>query len=351
MSADFLQYTLLYNPVHAYVYALGTGLTVWVGLWVFRNIILRRLRIWAKRTESELDDLLIEIFRSFNLPFYLLLSVGAGAQFIQWPPLVGVAGYWAALIVLFYIGVRALTKVLDYLFKKVIRKRLQEETTFDPSVIQLLRQGLKGVIWAVAGLLVLQNLGVNISALIAGLGIGGLAIAFALQNVLSDVFASFSIYFDKPFQTGDFIIVGEDMGTVKRIGIKSTRIESLWGEEIVLPNKALTESRIRNYKRMESRRIVFSFGVTYQTPSEKARIIPQMIKEIMDGLELASLDRAHFKKFGDSSLDFEVMYTLKTSDYNKYMDVQQDINLQLKERFEKEGIEFAYPTRTVFLQK
>jgi small-conductance mechanosensitive channel len=156
---------------------------------------------------------------------------------------------------------------------------------------------------------------------------------------------------DRPFQTGDFIIVGDVMGTVKHIGIKSTRIESLWGEEIVVSNKDLTEARVKNYKRMENRRIVFEFGVTYQTPSAKLRKIPEIVKKIIEGIELADLDRVHWKNFGDSALNFEIMYQVHTADYNEYMDVQQEINLQLKERLEKEGIEFAYPTQTIYVHK
>ena len=185
----------------------------------------------------------------------------------------------------------------------------------------------------------------------AGLGIGGIAIAFALQNILSDIFASFSIYFDKPFKVDDFIIIGDDKGVVKKIGIKSTRIQTLQGEELVISNKELTESRVHNYKKMERRRIVFVFGVTYETPTEKVKKIPSIIKDIIEKTELADIDRVHFKEFADFSLNFEVVYYLKTSDYAEYMDTQQEINLAMKEHFEKEQIEFAYPTQTVFVHK
>ena len=228
------------------------------------------------------------------------------------------------------------------------KKRGQE---FDESVVDLLVKILKGIVWAVAIIVVFQNLGYDISALVLSLGIGGIAIAFALQNILADLFASFAIYFDKPFQVGDFIVVGKDMGTVKRIGIRSTRLQTLQGEELVVSNKELTESRVHNYKRMEKRRTVFSFGLTYETPTEKLRKVPAIIKNIMDNIELVDLDRAHFKEFADFSLNFEVVYYLNSSDYNVYMNIQQEINLRLKEEFEKEGIEMAYPTQTIFLQK
>ena len=199
--------------------------------------------------------------------------------------------------------------------------------------------------------MVLSNLGYNVTTLVAGLGIGGLAIAFALQKVLEDIFSSVSIYFDKPFEIGDFIIVGEQMGVVKKIGIKSTRIQALQGEEIVISNRELTSVRIQNFKRMEKRRVAFSFGVLYSTSNAKLKKAIEMVKKIVEKAEHADLDRVHFKAFGSSSLDFEVVYYLKSRDYNVYMDTQQEINFAIKEAFEKEKIEFAYPTQTIHLAK
>ncbi|MDP2735955.1 MAG: mechanosensitive ion channel family protein [bacterium] len=351
MPSEFLEYTFLNNTAEAYLVAAGVALSVWLLLWLFRVLVVRQVRKFSERTETDIDDLAVEILRSFNAPFYALLALGAGAQFISWPPFVSTLGYWTAGAVLAYTAVRAVARVADYLFSRVVRQRLKEDAHFDPSVIRLLGKGLNFAIWAVALLLVAQNLGFDITALVAGLGIGGLAIAFALQNILSDIFASFSLYFDKPFETGDFIIVGSDMGTVKHIGIKSTRIQTLQGQELIIPNKDLTGSRVNNYRKLEKRRVAFPFGVTYETKAEKVRAIPGIVQEIFKGIELADLDRAHFKEFGPSSLNFEVVYYANTKEYNVFMDMQQEINLQLKERLEKEGIEFAYPTQTVYVRK
>jgi small-conductance mechanosensitive channel len=197
----------------------------------------------------------------------------------------------------------------------------------------------------------MDNLGFEISAVIAGLGIGGIAVALAAQAVLGDLFSYFSILFDKPFELGDFVIVDGHMGTIEHIGIKTTRIRSLGGEQLIFSNTDLTGSRLRNYKRMEQRRIVFKLGVTYQTPIEKLKGIPSVIKNIITNIEETRFDRAHFSGFGDFSLDFEVVYHVLTGDYNRYMDTQQDINLQIAEEFERQGIEFAYPTQTLFLEK
>jgi small-conductance mechanosensitive channel len=202
-------------------------------------------------------------------------------------------------------------------------------------------------LWAVGLLLILSNLGVNVLSLVAGLGIGGIAVALAAQNILGDIFSSYSIFFDKPFEPGDFIIVGDHMGTVKKIGMKTTRIQALDGEEVIIPNRELTETRVRNFKRMQERRVVFRFGVTYDTPHATLKMIPDMIRAVITAQKDLRFDRAHFFRFGDSSLDFEVVYYFPSSDYNAYMDHHQSVHLALVERFEKEGISFALPTRTV----
>jgi small-conductance mechanosensitive channel len=198
---------------------------------------------------------------------------------------------------------------------------------------------------------ILDNLGYDISALIAGVGVGGIAIAFALQNVLEDIFASISIYFDKPFKVGDFIKVGEDLGTVKKIGIKSSRIKTLEGEELVIPNTNLAQMRVRNYKKLSTRRIQFQIGVTYETPSVQLKKIPSIIEKITKSIDVIELDRVHFKSFGDFSLIFEIVYFVNESSYNIYMDVQQKMNLEIMEAFQKEKIDFAYPTQNIILSK
>ncbi len=199
-------------------------------------------------------------------------------------------------------------------------------------------------------LLILDNIpGVEITALVASLGIGGIAVALALQNILGDLFASLSIVLDKPFVVGDFIIVDSFLGTVDNIGLKTTRIRSLSGEQLVFSNNDLLKSRIRNYKRMQERRVVFSLGVVYQTTAAQLEKIPSMIKEIITGLERTRFDRAHFSGYGDFSLQLEIVYYVLDPDYNLYMDIQQAINLMIFRRFEQEGISFAYPTRTLYL--
>jgi len=348
MAIDFnqiLNYYFLDNSIKGYLIAFGFFVLAIIVLKIFKQIIIVKIKKLADHTKTEFDDLLIKTVDSIGWPFYLFLSLYFTFKFIIIPGILERIVFYLLLIIGIYYVVRGIQRIIDYGFHKIIKKKQ------DTAVVNLLSKITKIVLWVIAIIIILQNLGYNISTLAAGLGIGGLAIAFAIQNILGDIFASFSIYFDKPFQIGDFIIVGNDMGTVKKIGIKSTRIQTLQGEELVISNKELTEIRIHNYKKMEKRRIVFTFGVVYETPTEKVRKIPDIVKNIINSVNLAETDRIHFNKFGDSSLNFEVVYYLNSSDYNEYMDVQQQINLAIKQKFEKEKIEFAYPTQTVFINK
>ncbi|MBU2221022.1 MAG: mechanosensitive ion channel family protein, partial [Candidatus Omnitrophica bacterium] len=210
---------------------------------------------------------------------------------------------------------------------------------------------VKVVIWGLAIVFFLDNLGFKITAVIAGLGIGGVAVALAAQAVLGDLFSYFAILFDRPFEIGDFIIIGDHLGTVENIGIKTTRIRSLSGEQLIFSNTDLTNSRVRNYKRMEKRRVVFKLGVTYQTTSKQVKAIPKIIENIIKNVGDTIFDRAHFLSYGDFALIFEIVYYVLGSDYNKYMDIQQEINFAIKEKFEAEHIDFAYPTQTLYVTK
>ena len=210
---------------------------------------------------------------------------------------------------------------------------------------------IKVAVWGLGVTFLLDNLGFKISAVVAGLGIGGIAVALAAQTVLGDLFSYFTIFFDRPFEVGDFIVIDDFLGTVEYIGIKTTRLRSLSGEQLIFSNTDLTSSRLRNYKRMENRRVVFQLGVTYQTKTEQLREIPEIIAHIIKKSDNTVFDRAHFSSYGDFSLNFETVYYVKSRDYNIYMDTQQTINLLIYRQFAEEGIEFAYPTQTLFFDK
>jgi len=355
LNLDYKQILDIYfwnNTIQEYLIALGVFVLAIIILKIFKQVLLAKVKKIVNHTITDFDDLIINTVDSIGWPFYLFFSLYFGLKFINVPDILTGAVYYILLLIGAYYVITGLQNIIDYGLRKVLEKRKKEDSSkFDPTTINLFKKASRVVLWGIAILIFLQNLGYDITALMAGLGIGGLAIAFAIQNILNDIFSSFTIYFDKPFEVGDFIIVGNDMGTVKKIGIKSTRIQTLQGQELVVSNRELTETRINNYKKMEKRRIVFNFGVPYETPTDKLKKIPKIVKDIINGREGTELDRVHFNKFGDFSLNFEVVYYLDSAEYNEYMDKQQEINMAIKEEFGKEGIGFAYPTQTILLNK
>lgn len=315
---------------------------------VLQWLMLRYLGRLAKKTKTELDDTAVALVKSFKPPFYVFLSFYIAIHYLNLSQFVWKIIDFVLVVWLVYQAIYALQILIDYGLKLTGKKHKDQSTQ---AAFRLLGRILKWSLWFVGILFVLSNLGVNISSVLAGLGIGGIAVALALQNILGDLFSSFAIFFDKPFEIGDFIIVGDKMGTVERIGIKTTRLRSLGGEELVMPNTALTASQIQNYKRMQERRIVFHIGVTYDTPQEKMKKGVEIIKDAIAKTPQTRLDRVNFATFDDSALTYEAVYYVLTGDYNIYMNVQEAINLNIKEKFEKEGIDFAFPTRTVFVKK
>ena len=336
------------NPVWLWIVALGVVLFVAAVLNLLRRFVTRRLADFAKKTKTEVDDIVADLLGRTRLWFLAVISLYAGSLALSFPAIVSrVVSTAAVLTLLAQAGIWG-TALVSSLIGRAVKRKLDEDAATATSMAAL-GVIIKLALWAIIVLLALDNMGVNITALVAGLGIGGVAVALAMQNILGDLFASLSIVIDKPFVIGDFIVVDDLLGTVERIGLKTTRVRSLLGEQLVFSNSDLLNSRIRNYRRMFERRIVFSIGVTYQTPYEKVAAIPSMIREIIEVQESTRFDRAHFKEYGDSALKFEVVYYVLVPDYNKYMDLQQTINLGIYERFEKEGIEFAYPTQTIYL--
>ena len=205
------------------------------------------------------------------------------------------------------------------------------------------------IFWIIGLIFLFDNFGFNVTAVLTGLGVGGIAIALAAQTILGDLFNYFVIFFDKPFEVGDFIIVDDKLGVVEFIGLKTTRLKSLGGEQIIFSNSNLTSSRVHNYKRMNERRILFNFNVEYSTTLKKLEAIPEIIRAIVERQKLTRFDRAHFKAYGDSGLNFEIVYYTLDPDYNKYMDIQQAINLNIFKEFQARDIRFAFPTYSVHL--
>ncbi len=345
-----VEYLTEYNTLNDYMYAFLAFLAVIVFLKFFRQYFIYKLKKFAKKTKTSLDDMAVEFIEQLGLPFNTALSFYIVSRFLTLPDFIDQAiFYLLVLVVSFYFG-KGVFRAIDFFIKEQTKAKKKEGDAGSAQLIRLFGTFAKIFLVIIAVLLVFSNLGFNISSLLAGVGIGGIAIAFALQNILGDLFSSFSIFFDKPFVEGDFIIVDGDMGTVKKIGLKSTRIQSLQGHELVISNRELTSVRVNNYTPLEERRVVFSLGVVYGTPVKKLEKIPKIIKQIIDKVEKARFDRAHFSKYGDFSLNFEIVYYAETADYAEYMDINEKIHLGIARAFEKEKIEFAYPTQKIFVE-
>jgi len=316
---------------------------------IIEHVILRRLKKWAEKTATTFDDFIIGVIKRIGVPLAYFGVFYLGIDILVLDPLFKKIINIVAIGILTLAAVRFGIALISHGFKVYLSKRGKDAA---------LKRSLDGilvvtkvVIWGLAIVYFLDNLGFKITAVIAGLGIGGVAVALAAQAVLGDLFSYFAILFDRPFEIGDFIITGDHLGTVENIGIKTTRIRSLSGEQLIFSNTDLTNSRVRNYKRMEKRRVLFKLGVTYQTTSKQVKAIPKIIENIIKNVEDTIFDRAHFFSYGDFALIFEIVYYVLGSDYNKYMDIQQEINFAIKEKFEAEHIEFAYPTQTLYVTK
>jgi small-conductance mechanosensitive channel len=347
LQYEFLHHRILGNTGRDWVIALSFFLIILIGMRIFRFFILKHIKKLADKTSNQVDDLLFEFIEEIHAPLYYYAALYVATRYLVLSQLADKVMWYMMVMFAIYYLVMALHKVIDYFVKRKISERDDD----DDSLIIVMGMIIKGFIWVIAILLILSNFGINIASLIAGLGIGGIAIAFALQKVLEDVFSSFSIYFDKPFQAGDFIQVDNDQGTVKHIGLKTTRIVDLKGEELIIPNSTLTSSRIHNYKRLEKRRVVFNFGIEYSTPVSKVKKVTKIVESLFSKHKEAELDRVFFRTFGDSALQYEVVYFVKNSDFKSYLAIQQDINIGLMESFEKEKISFAFPTQVVYMRK
>lgn len=343
------QQLITHNSLKDWSYALLAASAFMLLLSALRWLVLRQLKRIAKDTGNVADDFLVDVLSATRILLVTTIGLYLGTHFLTLPAalekvvdrifvtaLILQAGFWAGRSLLFWL-------------RQHFAQGEPEDAGARAMSLALLSFLGQLVIWALVLLLALDNLGINVTALSASLGIGGIAVALAAQNILGDLFASLSIAIDKPFVIGDFIILGTEMGTVEHVGLKTTRLRSLSGEQIILSNIDLLKSRIHNYKRMQERRAVFAVGVMYDTPADKLELIPKLIEQAVTAQDQARFERAHFKSFGAYSLDFEAVFYVLQPDYNVFMNVQQAINLQLVRSFAAQGIAFAFPTQTLHL--
>lgn len=343
-------FTFLGNTGKAYFIALLILIGSFIILKLFDRYIIIIFKKAARKTKFTWDDVVFDFFNAINWQFYAYISLYIATRYLTLPELIDKVLYYLLVLFIVFYAAQGLSRIVDHFTNKQVEKRNKSDNIANTSMIKTFGIIFKVAIYSIAVLMILANFGIEITPLIASLGVGGIAIAIALQSVLSDMFAAFAIYFDKPFKEGDFIIVGNDMGTVKNIGIKTTRIQSLGGQELIMSNTELTNARVNNYQRMKERRIAFTLGVTYDTSLAKMKKINQIIEKAITSTKNARFDRSHFHKYGDFSLNYEVVYYVTSPDYNLYMDVQQEINFKIKEAFEKEKIEFAFPTQTLHVE-
>ncbi len=346
---EFLDIVFWNNTILNYLISAAIIIFGSLILLVIKRIVIRRLVKQAEKTKTEYDDVIVDTLKKYLMPILDVAVFYIALHILNLPDLVQTIVNYVFTALVMVIGAILLSGLATYLFRRAWKKRIQSDDVMSVRWISVL---IRVIIWTALLLIYLDNIpGFEVTTLIASLGIGGIAIAFAAQAVLEDIFSFITIFFDRPFEIDDFITIGDMSGTVEHIGIKTTRIRSLSGEQLIFSNKDLTSSRLRNYKRMQERRVVFGIGVTYNTTAAELKEVPDLIRDIIEPVEDVSFGRAHFRSFGDFSLNFEVVFFVASQDYDLYMDVLQKINLGIKEAFDARGLEFAFPTQTLYLEK
>ncbi len=349
-NSPLLSASLYHNPLFHWVVAILLATAIVVIMNAIRRVVAEQLQRIASRTVTEWDDFAVSLLAKTRLFFFWAIAIAIASTVLHLPVSVknGVKllPFMAFLLQLGLWGQLS----IQFLIHRYVESRhtVQEQLSIKTMVAPISFVVLF-VLWMLLLLIGLDHIGMNVSALLTGLGVGGVAVALAVQNVLGDLFAALSIVIDKPFVLGDFINVDTYLGTVEHIGLKTTRLRSLSGEQLIFSNSDLMKSRIRNYKRMYERRVVFTFNLAYQTPFETLKSISGEVKDIITRQGKTRFDRAHFLAFGESALNFEVVFYVLDADYNIYMDIQQEINYGIFERFAELGVNFAYPTRTLIM--
>lgn len=348
------QKTLRYDPgvlngnsVRELVIAASIAAGILVLAWALRAFAARKLS-GAHLTDTDVDDFLLDVTRRTKLFLLFAPALFLGARALRLP-----ADFHRGLRIVAALALVAqialwVTGVVDFWLRRYRKSRIES----DPAAVMtvnVFRVAAVAAIWIVAAIFAADNLGLNVTGLVAGLGIGGVAVALATQNILGDLFASLSIVVDKPFVLGDTIMVDAHVGTVEHIGLKTTRLRSINGEELVFSNGDLLKSRIHNFKRMAERRMVVKLAVTYQTEAATVSRIPLLLRAAVEKQPEARFDHAHFVAFGEAGYEIELVYFVRLSEDVSHLDVQQAVNLDLVAALAAEKIELAYPTRTVFM--
>jgi small-conductance mechanosensitive channel len=346
ISADDLYFN---NSVSQWLLAMTIAVAVFV-LAIFIQRLLRRSYLRLRQTPRiELMEVVLHIAGKTQPIFLLLVSLFLGTLALTLPTTAQLFAEKILLIVICWqLGIWATAAALAWLAGR--GGDAPEQARSSAASMGVLALIIRIAIWSVVVLLTLDNLGVNVTTLVAGLGIGGIAIALAVQNVLGDLLASLSIALDKPFVVGDMLKLDEYHGKVEQIGLKTTRLRSVNGEQIILSNADLLKSRVRNFGQMTERRMVFNIGVAYDTPLDKLQQVPQLLRAIIESQTATRFDRCHLLRFGDSAIEFETSYFVLSAQILDSMDVQHAVNMGVLATFARAGIAFAYPTRRILME-
>lgn len=346
---ELIERSYFNNTIYDYLIAIGIIAIGVLIIWVFKGPVLKKIKSLTNKTNTDIDDFIIDIIGRFGVPALYVILISSAFQYLTLTPRLTKLIDVITIIIVTILVIRFISAIILMMLTRYVR----QQTDGEEKVKQL--YGVMVIInifiWSIGILFLFDNLGYDVTTIVASLGIGGIAIALAAQNILGDLFNYFVIFFDRPFEVGDFVVIDDKNGVIEYVGLKTTRIKTLSGEQLVFSNSDLTSSRIHNYKKMLRRRVVFKIGVIYQTTYSQLKEIPALIQSIVNEQKPVTFDRAHFSAFADSSLDFEVVYYVESGDFNLHMDILQSINLGLYEEFEKRGIEIAYPTRTLFINK
>jgi len=339
------------NPPSHFLITLSIAISVFLLLFGMRYIALNYIQ---KRTESHAvywNDILLRSISSIHVVVLFLFSFLLGLLMLDMSKEMYRIFLHATIILFLYQFTLTASQGISRWIAHRIDTQKDPNTEQDENNYFIIHFILQVTLWSIAFFLILDNLGINVTALVTSLGIGGIAIALAVQSILGDLFASLSISLDKPFVVGDFIVIDDQSGIVKKIGLKTTRITSTTGEELIFSNTDLLKIRIHNYKKMEMRRIVYTLGVTFDTPSDVLKRIPDIVREIFKDIQIAELHRVYFREIGQFSLNFRIVYYIHVGDYNAYVQAQQALNLAIMERFNQEKINFAFPTQTLYINQ
>jgi MscS family membrane protein len=333
-----------------------TVLIIFIIFYFVRKFTIKKIEGFIDEGRNSFTDKFLTHLKSIGIVFYLFLDIFLVFQIFEISKLKLLNSFLVksieniTIIVLTYYLVGILNHLFLFCLNWFTNIKNSQGPKLEVSVIETIGLIFKILVWILAIVFILQKLGYDVTTLVAGLGIGGIAFAFAMQNILGDLFASIAIHMDKPFTIGQTIQFQDTIGKVKKVGIKSTRIETLDGEEYIISNKILTDSSLKNYTKMNKRRSLTILSISYKTDKNKIKLIPKILKEILSKLKKVELVRVHFSEFATYSINFELVYYVLSSDYIKYMDIKEQINLLILEEFDKNNILFAFPSQSIFLE-